>query len=98
MQAAEQAFDAMTETNFPNSDDLSPAQIAERLQLALRLEDWIDKLKEHAALMIHRGEDVPGFKLVEGRSNRKWAGEDSDVLRELDRAAISHRGTSREIL
>ena len=33
--------------------------------------------------MIHRGEDVPGFKLVEGRSNRKWAGEDSDVLREL---------------
>ena len=83
MRAAEQAFDAVTETNFPNSDDLSPAQIAERLQLALRVEDWIDKLKEHAALMIHRGEDVPGFKLVEGRSNRKWAGEDSDVLREL---------------
>ena len=83
MQAAEQAFDAYNETNFPNSDDLSPAQIAERLQLALRLEDWIDKLKEHAALMIHRGEDVPGFKLVEGRSNRKWAGEDSDILREL---------------
>jgi hypothetical protein len=83
MQAAEQAFDAVTETDFPNSPDLSSIQIAERLQLALRLEDWIDKLKEHAALMIHRGEDVPGFKLVEGRSNRKWAGEDVDILHEL---------------
>jgi hypothetical protein len=82
-EAAVQAFDAYNETGFPNSPDLDPTQIAERLQLALRLEDWIDKLKEHAALMIHRGEDVPGFKLVEGRSNRKWAGEDVDVLREL---------------
>ena len=96
MQAAEQAFDAYNETNFPNSDDLSPAQIAERLQLALRLEDWIDKLKEHAALMIHRGEEVPGFKLVEGRSNRKWAGEDADVLRELvERGKFSQADTSR---
>jgi len=66
-----------------NNDDLSPEGVAERLVLALRLEDWIDKLKEHAALMIHRGEDVPGFKLVEGRSNRKWAGEDVDILHEL---------------
>ena len=80
MTAAETAF---TDTAQSNSGDLPPEEIAERLNLALRLEDWIDKLKEHAALMIHRGEDVPGFKLVEGRSNRKWAGEDVDVLREL---------------
>jgi hypothetical protein len=33
--------------------------------------------------MIHRGEEVPGFKLVEGRSNRKWAADDEDILREL---------------
>ena len=82
MQAAVQAFDDDF-NDMRNSADISPEEIAERLNLALRLEDWIDKLKEHAALMIHRGEDVPGFKLVEGRSNRKWAGEDSDVLREL---------------
>ena len=79
--AAMQAFD--DNFNVRNTDDLTPEEVAERLSLALRLEDWIDKLKEHAALTIHRGEDVPGFKLVEGRSNRKWAGEDSNVLREL---------------
>ena len=82
MQAAEDAFDTGFD-DMRNNDDLPPEGVAERLVLALRLEEWIDKLKEHAALMIHRGEDVPGFKLVEGRSNRKWAGEDSDVLREL---------------
>jgi hypothetical protein len=82
MRAAEDAFDTGFD-DMRNNDDLPPEGVAERLVLALRLEDWIDKLKEHAALMIHRGEDVPGFKLVEGRSNRKWAGEDADVLREL---------------
>jgi hypothetical protein len=83
MSAAEQAFDAYTETTFPNSDDLSPTQIAERLTLALRLADWIDALKESATVLIHRGEEVPGFKLVEGRSQRRWADEDPEILREL---------------
>ena len=82
-RAAAEAFWEHEPDEMRNTDDLTPEEVAERLVLALRLEDWIDKLKEHAALMIHRGEDVPGFKLVEGRSNRKWAGEDSDVLREL---------------
>ena len=81
--AAAQAFDDTIVNDPRNSADLSPEDVAKRLNLALRLEDWIDKLKEHAALMIHRGENVPGFKLVEGRSNRKWAGEDADILREL---------------
>ena len=82
MQAAEDAFDTGFD-DMRNNDDLPPEGVAERLNLALRLEDWIDKLKEHAALMIHRGEEVPGFKLVEGRSNRKWADEDGEILREL---------------
>ena len=82
MLASRDAFDSSFDP-VRNIDDLTSAEVAERLNLALRLEDWIDKLKEHAALMLHRGEDVPGFKLVEGRSNRKWAGEDVDILREL---------------
>jgi hypothetical protein len=81
--AAAQAFDDTIVNDPRNSADLSPEDVAKRLNLALRLEDWIDKLKEHAALMLHRGEDVPGFKLVEGRSNRKWAADDDEILREL---------------
>ena len=60
------AADAFDDNWSPaNVDDLSPDEIAERLNLALRIEDWIDKLKEHAAAgeSGFRGEDVPGFKL-----------------------------------
>jgi hypothetical protein len=86
MAAAEQAFEDGTSADdgiSPNTEDVTEAELAERLQLALRLTDWIDALKDEAALRIHRGYDVPGFKLVEGRSNRKWADEDSEILREL---------------
>jgi hypothetical protein len=66
-----------------NSSDVSAVEIAQRLSLALRLADWIDALKEHASILIYRGEDVPGFKLIEGRSNRKWADDDAEILRQL---------------
>jgi hypothetical protein len=81
MAAAEQAFDDGPTPS--NADDITEAELAERLQLALRLADWIDALKQEATVRIHRGFDVPGFKLVEGRSNRKWADDDPEILREL---------------
>jgi hypothetical protein len=96
MQAAAEAFWEHDPGEMRNNDDISPSEVAERLNLALRLEDWIDKLKEHAALMIHRGEEVPGFKLVEGRSNRKWAADDAEILRELvERGKFTPRDAER---
>jgi Protein of unknown function (DUF2800) len=81
MQAAAQAFD--DDPSPSNTDDISEEELATRLQLVLRLSDYIDALKEEATVRIHRGFDVPGFKLVEGRSNRKWADNDEGVIREL---------------
>ena len=80
--AAEQAFGDDLD-DMRNVDDVKPAELAERLTLGLRLADWIDALKQHAAVLIYQGEDVPGYKLVEGRSHRKWADEDGEILREL---------------
>jgi hypothetical protein len=66
-----------------NSRDVSAVEIAQRLSLALRLADWIEALKDEATILIRQGEDVPGWKLVEGRSNRKWGVEPTEVLHEL---------------
>jgi hypothetical protein len=77
-EAAKLAFDDLS-----NSEEVSPAELADRLRLMLRLEDWANALKEEATGLIHRGEDVPGWKLVEGRSNRKWADDDPEILRRL---------------
>ena len=82
MQAAEDAFGDDLD-DMRNNDDIPPAEIAERLRLGLRLIDWVESLKETATALISRGEDVPGFKLVEGRSNRRWADSDDDTLRAL---------------
>jgi hypothetical protein len=82
-EAAKQAFWEHEPGRMHNTEDLTPAEIAERLQLGLRLADWIAALREEATILIRRGEDVPGWKLVEGRSNRKWAVEETEVLHEL---------------
>jgi hypothetical protein len=79
-EAARMAFD-----DPPNSGDVSAHEIADRLQLALRLEDWANALKEEATVLIHQGEEVPGFKLVESRSNRKWANDDTETAAEITR-------------
>jgi hypothetical protein len=62
-----------------NSGDISAIELADRLRLAMRLTIWIAALQDEATLFIRRGEDVPGFKLVEGRSKRAWA-TDHDVI------------------
>ena len=82
MQAAEDAFGDDLD-DMRNHDDIPPEGIAERLLLMSRLEDWLASLKEHATAMIFRGETVPGWKIVEGRSRRKWADDDEAILREL---------------
>jgi hypothetical protein len=70
-----------------NVEDVSPAELADRLKLGMRLADWFAALQDEATLLIRRGEDVPGFKLVEGRAHRKWADDDKAII-----AALMKRG------
>jgi hypothetical protein len=53
----------------------------------VRLQDWIVSIQEEAICQIRKGEDVPGWKLVEGRSKRAWATEDEKVRQELIKRA-----------
>lgn len=39
------------------------------------IEDWCAAIRSKAHAMLFSGEDVPGWKLVEGRSLRQWADE-----------------------
>jgi hypothetical protein len=65
-----------------NSVDISVIELAPRLRLAMRPTDWIATPQDEATLLIRRGEDVPGFKLVEGRSKRTWATDEGTVWKE----------------
>lgn len=52
--------------------DLGPA-----LDACEKLEAWISKVREHAIHVLERGQDVPGWKLVQKRGVRKWVDEDN---------------------
>jgi hypothetical protein len=58
--------------------------LAEALQLTGVLSDWVNKVQEAATEKLLAGESIPGWKLVEGRSTRKWTDDEAvkSALRE----------------
>ena len=56
-------------------DDMTPEMIARALSVKENIESWFDAIKARAHQMLERGEKVPGYKLVNGKSNRQWKDE-----------------------
>ena len=71
--AVKSASEELMRTEFEKVE--STDEIAEWLRVAPALEAAIASAREHAALALQRGVPVPGFKLVAGRSTRKWSDE-----------------------
>src|SRR5574344_219220 len=62
----------------PDPRLLSPAEIAaEVLPMLSLVETWLSGAKEYSLQLALSGESLPGWKLVEGRSNRKITNADS---------------------
>lgn len=55
--------------------ELTPEELAEVYSRIPQLEDWINSLTEYMTNEAVNGRKFPGFKLVEGRSIRKWTDE-----------------------
>ena len=58
--------------DFKNPDILSDEEIAEVLLQAEKLAPWVSAVQEYALDQALKGVDFPGFKVVEGRSNRVY--------------------------
>jgi hypothetical protein len=69
----------------PAVDTLTVDRIAQLLPSADAVIDWFTDLKAHALKQAEKGTTVPGYKLVEGRSNRKYS--DQDAVAKALRAA-----------
>jgi hypothetical protein len=55
---------------------LAPHELAEVLQMAPLIELWMRKVKAQAMDALMNGDEVPGYKVVEGKlGNRKWSNE-----------------------
>lgn len=56
---------------------LDYSEIAKRIIQLDALNSYLKKLKEFALQEALKGRNIPGFKVVEGRSNRKWSDQDA---------------------
>lgn len=71
---------------------LSNAEVGDILIRAQRLKQWVTDLEDYALKACLAGEEIPGWKLVEGRSIRQF----SDIDEAL--TAIIDAGTPKEML
>lgn len=74
MEVAKTDFDTYTP---PSPDSLTTEEMVKVLAVSSNLQSWLKDVEKHAISLLDRGEEVPGFKLVEGRSNRQWVDEEA---------------------
>lgn len=72
-----------------NSDDpvLTDADIGEILTAAKDIVNWYNGIKEYALKAILQGRTIPGYKAVEGKSNRKWT-DQAEAFKKLIKEGI----------
>jgi hypothetical protein len=56
----------------PDVKTLTPDEIAHLLTFVPFIKDWCDSLLAYAYTEAERGVTIPGYKLVDKKSNRKW--------------------------
>lgn len=72
----EQALE-VAKHDFAEPELLTDEEISKLLKLSPRLVDWLNSVSEYASRQaVEQNKTWPGFKLVAGRSIRKWIDED----------------------
>jgi hypothetical protein len=62
--------------DFRDPDLVSIQELSEVLDRADMFTDWLSAVKQYLTDSLMSGEEVPGYKLVEGRATRKWVDEE----------------------
>lgn len=80
--------------------ELTEDEIAEVIDQAENLAKWSKLVKDYALEQaLNNGVKYPGFKVVEGRSNRKYAEDDSKIADVLIKAGYDEKNIyKKEIL
>ena len=75
-------FEALNEIQPPNK--LTKERMAIVLRAKPLIEAWLSAVESEAKRVLAEGKEFPGFKLVEGRSNRKWIDDEIIVSTQLE--------------
>ena len=72
---------------YPEPATLSDEELGEWLRKLVGLADYAHDLEEYARQALLDGHQIPGWKLVEGRSTRKWSDQDA-AFRQMQAAGF----------
>ena len=78
----------LAKLDFKKPELLSREEIGQILQTAKDVASWAKALEEYALSEVLKGNDVPGWKAVEGRKTRVWTDMDM-VFKKLTRSGVS---------
>ena len=67
---------------------LTPEEIGEILSTGDMVKKFIEDVEKQALADALDGEEIPGWKVVEGRSNRKLAGSEDEIIRRAEDAGF----------
>ena len=68
-------FEDLSTTPLKEPAQLTDQDLSFILNHKVMIEKWLKSVEQHVVGKIESGHGFPGFKMVEGRSNRKWADE-----------------------
>jgi hypothetical protein len=66
-------FEDLTVKPLKAPTELTDQDLSFILQHKVMIEKWLKSVEQHVVGRFESGQQFPGFKMVEGRSNRKWA-------------------------
>lgn len=78
---------------------LSLEEVAALLPGLDELRRWASDVQDYALAQAEQGKDVPGYKLVAGRSNRAWASDETATITALQALGLAeYQITSRKLV
>ncbi len=70
-------FDDIDPSTLAPTEQLTDEQLAQALTHKKLITGWLDSIEQHIADRLASGGDFKGYKIVEGRSLRKWGDENA---------------------
>lgn len=87
----------LAQLEFKNPDLLTDEEVADVLSKVDSLVKWAGAVKDHVLATALAGKEWPGWKLIEGRANRRYSSE-PEVIEKLTAAGHSNIYTEPKLL
>lgn len=98
-KAAANYHTGLAKFDFKLPYELDNDEVAEVLLLGESLVNWYMSVKEYATSEARKGAKFPGFKMVNGKSNRRYAdGKQDLIIKALKRAGYSEKEIMKSTL